>query len=445
MKRKRLLYIVTTAREYNNGRRGTQLGSDRFALTLLPTLSESLGSLAQDFDVTLLVLSHFEIAESREDQLRHELSSIPLVDIEVWNEATPMGYPSEMRNETVVILQPIPRALARQHRYVIKDRLLDFDVFVNFEDDMIVRSSHVHQYLDISEKLDRARADAPKRNRHHNLKSQQEDFWGPLTKTHYSKLIPGWIRVEAGLPGWKPHKENILSQVPLTFDFEGDVEKLNSTYCCHVSRKTAQTTKHTPEKPSSDNLYFWETSLDALSVRKLSSDIGWVVMLAGNYLSNTMGSYWSGQDGYFKEPPLLHKGRYANNQGGWMATQKQIFDWHLNHCAGGFLPPFDGKRFKQDGLIQHSVEAWSGGGQIVGQQACRLQRIIPLDPRGFEKHLLYHSSNNKQRASNVRYRFSSRSIQEFWAQLNTVRSNAEQVMNILAKQYERKGLSIFNN
>jgi hypothetical protein len=54
----------------------------------------------------------------------------------------------------------------------------------------------------------------------------------------------------------------------------------------------------------------------------------------------------------------------------------------------------------------------------------------------FERQLLYHSSNNKQRQDNVQHRFSSRNIQEFWGQLNTVRKNAEKA--ILRQQEQER-------
>lgn len=75
-----------------------------------------------------------------------------------------------------------------------------------------------------------------------------------------------------------------------------------------------------------------------------------------------------------------------------------------------------------------SVEYWSGGIQLIGIQACNMQRIVTLDPDGFSRHLLYHTSNNKQRAENVQQRFTGRNINEFWGQLNTIRKNAEKGM-----------------
>lgn len=60
-----------------------------------------------------------------------------------------------------------------------------------------------------------------------------------------------------------------------------------------------------------------------------------------------------------------------------------------------FLSPYDLPHYRFDGLDMRSVEYWSGGIQLVGVNACNLQRIITMDPDGFSKHLLYHTSNNK--------------------------------------------------
>lgn len=94
----------------------------------------------------------------------------------------------------------------------------------------------------------------------------------------------------------------------------------------------------------------------------------------------------------------------------------------------GFSRPYDPPVYEYDGLDSRSVEYWSGGIQLSGVNACNLQRIVTLDPEGFSRHLLYHASNNKQHQKTVRYRFSGRSINEFWGQLNTIRKNAEETM-----------------
>ena len=77
--------------------------------------------------------------------------------------------------------------------------------------------------------------------------------------------------------------------------------------------------------------------------------------------------------------------------------------------------PFDG--------MNHVVEYWSGGGNLFGPKACNLQRIIPLDPQDFSRHLLYHTSNNKQKQLKfVRGLFSE--VDTMLGQLHTVKKRA---------------------
>eukprot|EP00804_Cyclotella_cryptica_P019270 CCRYP_006171-RA/>CCRYP_006171-RA protein AED:0.34 eAED:0.34 QI:0/0.5/0.33/1/0.5/0.33/3/584/105 len=78
-----------------------------------------------------------------------------------------------------------------------------------------------------------------------------------------------------------------------------------------------------------------------------------------------------------------------------------------------------------DSLIQiigerHSVEFWSGGFQLFGQ--CFLNRILSLDPTKFERQLIYHVSNNKQRTlKNQKFI----RVGDFYGQIITVKERAE--------------------
>jgi hypothetical protein len=62
------------------------------------------------------------------------------------------------------------------------------------------------------------------------------------------------------------------------------------------------------------------------------------------------------------------------------------------------------------------------------EHGCNLQRIIPLDPSKFAIHLLYHSSNNKQRQLHGR-RQQIVKVNDLLGELNTVRKNAEVEMH----------------
>lgn len=138
---KRLLYIVTTLSEYNSGTRNTVKGSDRLQETLIPVLTEGVSSLIMaGFKVDVQLVCHFTLRPERRDLITQALPES--VQLFVWNDATPIGYDTEKFDDNVRL--PIPGQglenrtlhLARQHRFVIKDKLLDYDMFVVFEDDV---------------------------------------------------------------------------------------------------------------------------------------------------------------------------------------------------------------------------------------------------------------------------------------------------------------------
>jgi hypothetical protein len=220
------------------------------------------------------------------------------------------------------------------------------------------------------------------------------------------------------LPGWKPNNQNLYEQIPIDYDWsiqnsntavaannngQQQVE-LNPSHCCHVRNETVN--NHVPVRPTIRDLYFWETSIDALGVRKFPTSLmnesinesvwpsaptindaafDWALLLAGTTEYSAKDAaiydYWAGRDpspphnGYFFgmheagkniRPPGT-KGRYMNNQGGWTATRRQVLEWHALECArhvGSFLPPFDRPGYQYDGLAAESVEYWSGGQQV---------------------------------------------------------------------------------
>ena len=145
----------------------------------------------------------------------------------------------------------------------------------------------------------------------------------------------------------------------------------------------------------------------------------------------TIPDYWSGRDGYFEadvKRPHPKSFAHINNQGGWMATRQQIWEWHTEVCRGSFLPPYEDPEFRLDGLDTRNVEYWSGGlHMFTREHGCMLQRIVSLDPTLFSKQLLYHTANNKQRQLHGKRRIFTK-VNDLLGQLNTVRKNAEAEM-----------------
>lgn len=437
---------MTSIAEFDNGKRHTKKGNDRFTNTLIPVLGESATSMYQSgFDVDVFLICHYPVSTERYRQVlaalpSHESGNANTVEVglTVWDEATPIGYAVEHSTRSIM---NVTRGLARQHRYVIKDKLLHYDMFVAYEDDMVVHGAQVQQYRNVSDALYRLRQAAPSRlDNTYTIAEMNRQFHGPMTATQLSRMIPGWIRVEVALDGWKP-KRTLELPIPRDFrwDETGEEVSLDPSICCQIG--VTSSNAHMPSAPHIEDLYFWETTIDALHLRKMPeipfSQLDWVVLQAGNtedWYEDTkfiVGRYWSGTDGYFghqQDPPDSTLSHYINNQGGWMATRRQLHEWHSRWCLGGFLPPYDPPKFHFDGLDSRSVEYWSGGIQIVGVKACNLQRIIPLQPQIFARHLQYHASNNKQRQRTVQARSAFTKIQDLWGQLNTVRKNAEQAI-----------------
>jgi hypothetical protein len=113
-------------------------------------------------------------------------------------------------------------------------------------------------------------------------------------------------------------------------------------------KKGPQSTYHTPIAHK-DQLYFWETNMPNPTNTNI---LDWVVLQAGNnkqlYEDDAkyiIGDCWSSDhrnppgSNYFgnKSRPDRTKRRYFNNQGGWIATRRQVFECGIRWCRGGFL------------------------------------------------------------------------------------------------------------
>ena len=454
----RILYLVTSLAEYNNGRRFTKRGDDRVVNYMMPVLTEGVESmLSFGYQVDVYLICHWKMTPVRRSMIRDKLPSS--VGLEVWDDATPLGYRLE-RNQNYTDF--VTRGLARQHRYVIKVKFADYDFFVAFEDDMLVKGDHVKHYLDMTNDIARLRALAPDTIR---VEERRNAFHGPLSKTQLSRMIPGFIRVEVLRTEDENGTQIELDPIPVDLEFDGKNRTVDPRPCCLLSNKTVN--DHIPPEPTSSRVFVWETGIKGLSVCEVPTS-GWVALLGGSYVhgkKHVIGDYWSGRDGAFgsENRPLPNDPRFLNNQGGWMATRQQIWEWHTEHCPGGFLPPFDSPHYDLDGLnlrnvrrrqcglkyfcfsfqrgthicFSLQVEYWSGGVSIFSFiQACNMQRIVSLDPDGFSRHLVYHSANNKQkqlRKQGKSDRFVK--VDDLLGQLNTVRKRAEDAKR---KELEQK-------
>ena len=444
----KLLYIVTTLSEYNSGTRNTVKGSDRLQETLIPVLSEGVTSMVEaGFDVDVFLVCHFQLQPERQQLVKAALPES--VGLDVWNDATPLGYDTskapdfeKLENRTL--------HLARQHRFVIKDKLLQYDMFVNFEDDMVIKSDHVLHFLDVTNELKRLEDAAPGRLPPPSHKQQQqqqhkpeEQYHGVMTKGMLQRMIPGFIRVEVLLDEQEYGAQTDTGPIPVDLDFTTTKEEtkrkshtVNAATCCHVSKHLVSPNRPAGT-PAAGQLMLWETHVKALGVRQMpeSSWLDWVVLQRGPNQSKldpnreVIGDYWSNRHGdYYPDlnrRPAPQEFKYINNQGGWMATQQQLVRWHTAQCPGGFLPPYEAPHYQYDGLDMRNVEWYSGGMQLsTVRHACNLQRIVLLEPRHFSKSLLYHSANNKQRQLHGKREEMFTKAETLLGQLNAIRKRA---------------------
>jgi hypothetical protein len=259
----RILYIITSLAEYQNGRRFTTRGDDRLKNFMLPVLVEGVESMiAMGYHVDVYLITHWKMRRDRRRMIREALPNS--VRLQVWDDATPIGYKLETdHNHT----DPVTRGLARQHRYVIKDKLMEYDLFVNFEDDMLVKGEHIQQYVKMSEQLASLREAAPTtrfvtKNSRTPLRDVFYDFYGPLQKAQFDRLVPGLMRVGVLRDEEKHGAQADLDPIPVDLKFDGVKRSVDPKPCCHVSNKTANNATHIPQSPTTDKVFIWETSIE---------------------------------------------------------------------------------------------------------------------------------------------------------------------------------------
>ena len=461
----KILYIVTSMAEFDNGQRNTLQGRDRYKEALIPVVSEATASMISfGYSVDVYLITHYELPADRQQLLRNAVPST--VGLQVWDDATPFGYsPPKNNNEQdgLKSIQRISNALARQHRLVIKDKFLEYDLFVNFEDDMLVNGHHVQHYLSMTEEIHRLKRTAPGRrsttttlatSRDPRQRPQQgvqplDQYYGNLTKIQLARLFPGFIRVEVVSEQNQQDFNQGRADIPISVlrnqtSNKGSITtKIDPKPCCHLPSSLPQA------RPLIDDVFLWETATIALGLHKMpeTSSLDWVFLQRGVdqvflQRDKIIGEYWTGTNyGDTEKPPErpnpTHP-KYINNQGGWMATPEQLYAWH-GHCnnqnrgpplsssssssSSSLLPPFDDGT---DGL-KNNVEFWSGGISFVGMNTCQLQRIVSLQPDDFSKHLIYHTSNNKQKSKNLAFT----NVQFFFDQLYSVQLGAEALIPVV--------------
>jgi len=423
----KILYIVTALAEYNSGTRSTVKGQDRLGEILIPVLIDGLETMISppfNYSVDVYLILGYTLKPERHKMILDRLPAS--VSLRVWDDAIPLDYDAKLSGKDVLV--ETTRALARQHRYVIRDNLYNYDLFLALEDDMRFTGEHVHNFVLFSQELEQMMKRAPK-----SLSDVPESddpkkakFFGEMTQDQMKRLIPGFIRVEALVNEtvWGAQKD--LEPIEMDFDYNGE-KHINPVVCCHIPNMRPNL--GTPIRPAAEDIVIWETAIRGLSVRQLPNSEEWVILLPGpgKKLDNKekIGGYWSGRNGEFGDIPKPSGGQpdLIAQQGGWLATREQIIRLDQELCMGRFLPPFDPPKYFDDGQESFNVEFWSGGYQhFTGvKNGCNMQRLIRFDPELFSKHLIYHVANNKQKQLTRQRMLRADNL---FAQLNTVRKKA---------------------
>jgi hypothetical protein len=364
MKPTKVLYIVTSLAEFDTGQRSTIKGRDRFQELMVPCMVDSIKSMIShpyDLDVDLYLITAFKLKPERIQYLQDLLPNG--VGLEIWDDACPSGY--DKRHDTFHVID-VTRALARQHRYVMKDKLHHYDIFLPFEDDMRITGTHVQHYIDMSAELETRMHEAP-----HTMPdvpesedAQKMKFFGQMTRDQMKRLVPGFIRVEVLVNEELNGAQKKLGPIELDYDVDGVEQHIDPSICCHVPNLTPN--MGTPVLPVASDVIIWETRAEAFSFRHIKNSklLDWTLLMPGpgkrEHPTEKVFGYWSGRDGAFGDMKKPSGGvpDLIAQQGGWMATREQVIRMHEELCAGSFLPPFDEPMYNEDGQQSMNVEYW---------------------------------------------------------------------------------------
>ena len=353
----KVLYVVTSLAEYNNGKRATIKGSDRFLHLMLPVIMDGIETMVEGkttttattttataddgakstqirLNVDFFLITAYELRPERQQLIRDRLRAISekhnnVIGFDFWDNATPLGYTTDGKrrmndpNMTRQKLRYNTRALARQHRYVVRDKLEHYDMFVCFEDDMRITKQHVEHFWKSSLEIERLRSVAPKSLSFVEDKDgkrieefddvehyKKTKFFGKMSKRQLERVVPGFVRVEAltNDTSFYRHIESndVLDILPIPLDYEFEVSlspssdksqssssttkkqlvhyEIDPSICCHVSVEEQKEIK-LPQNPQPEDLVIWETNAVAFSLRQFpegSSDLlEWSILMLG--------------------------------------------------------------------------------------------------------------------------------------------------------------------
>jgi len=254
----RILHIVTSVNEYETIKEDNddiQEREDRLLQKLIPILQTSIHSFLDipNWSVDVYLILGYPLSSDRNNLIRQTLP--PNVGLEIWEDAIPFYYTKEDEHTEETVVEPQYASLARQHRFVIKDKLNHYDFFSAWEDDMMITSGHIQNFLEMSQEIENMKKEVMKED----LESV-DLVYGALTEYQINQLIPGFIRVEVV-------ENELLNKVEKTHEMvippgpsvvaDGN---LDPTICC-------QTKSYSQMEGKNDNLHRDQIQLPFLLVR----------------------------------------------------------------------------------------------------------------------------------------------------------------------------------
>ena len=262
----RILHVVTSLSEFDTGTRGTKKGNSRLLNRLLPVLnttvwelSDNSGEDGNQFIVDVYLVLGYTLSSENLSIIKRTLP--PGTKIDWWNDAVPLAF-----DENAGEVRAIKRSLARGHRYVVGDRFDKYDFFSCWEDDMLVRRSHVTNFLDLSNRLS-ALAHRPEAAKAKGSRGLSGDWKSGLdiSKEQYKFMIPGFVRVEISSSTYPPTSvtEDTATATDTMTMTQGTI---NSETCCQVNNR---------------ELVAWEASDKSFRLRIIDGDLFGLLPVAG--------------------------------------------------------------------------------------------------------------------------------------------------------------------
>jgi hypothetical protein len=161
----------------------------------------------------------------------------------------PLGYDNRNSKDKII---PNTQALARQHRYIVKDKLFYYNMFLAFEDD--IRSRDIMcNIMAMSEEIDWLRAQAPTTTTtlddlpKNGNDYKQSKFYVQMTRQKLGGVIPGFVQVEVMLKETEHGAHKWVVPILLDYNFE---QADGSMQQHHVNPKICRSLSCGPMRPA---------------------------------------------------------------------------------------------------------------------------------------------------------------------------------------------------